>query len=191
MRSLVGCSPIWDREKPCDSPLPHYRTYGSRIRQFGRLRRIGTSVPPPPACLLSSRQQRFPPRKAPGVARGMPDCSSSTNTSPLFSSSWRGTVQAFGICLGGSASLVLRLLALPCLNSLTGLTPPMPSADCSPVFRAARSAPSSFPEHRGDLLGEDTPLSRPRRRIYNMPPAADGGLCGSCASPRRCGCGVL
>jgi hypothetical protein len=28
---------IWDREKPCGSPLPHHRTNGSRIRRFGRL----------------------------------------------------------------------------------------------------------------------------------------------------------
>ena len=151
-----------DREKPHGSPLPHHRTYGSRIRRFGRLSRFAwaTAYHYPSAVQperhLTPRQRRFHPSHKTCVP-GLAGCNTSVPwhaTSPLFQSPrgepFRPSVRG----VTAHAYRELRLSTLQCLTSVACLAPTTPSADFSTAFSARFQTPSfDPPKHRGDLPG--------------------------------------
>ena len=146
-------------------PLPHHRTYGSRIRRFGGLSQ-GEPSPQPehrfPAC-----QRRVHPRcraRSP-TPRRMPSHRSTSGNDPCppFGPS------AHPRC--GSAYLLPRLSALGCLTSVACAGPTMPSADFCGAVREDGSALSPLPGHPADLPRSAVIPSVHRRRMDQARPS--------------------
>ena len=165
------------------SPLPHHRTYGSRIRRFGRLSQ-GETSPQPERLSRHASREFIPEAKQRSTPRRMPSrCSTPGNDSrPPFRPS------AHPRC--GSAYRLPRLSALGCLTSFACAGPTIPSADFCGAVREDCSALSPC---------QDTPqISRGKlsyRRcidagLIKHSPAVDGGLHGrvparpDCTTPR-------
>ena len=146
------------------SPLPHHRTFGSRIRRFGRLSQGGVYTPT--GASSPARQCASPVGCIHSVR----------NDSSLTSS--RRTVRAFGPLHCG------RLLVRPC-GPLWCLCLPLLCPLLTSTGRSGRIAPPA-------VLGEDTPqISRGQlsdrpcigARFIKHRPVVDGGLC--CRVPAR------
>jgi hypothetical protein len=106
MVSPSGCGPMGIGRGLTASPLPHHRTYGSRIRRFGRFRQsdtlTGASAPGVPATNSSQR---------PSITRPLAGCHLAAppqTTTPLYRSglptSIRG-VESEEVEHGGPASV--------------------------------------------------------------------------------------
>jgi hypothetical protein len=105
------------------SPLPHHRTYGSRIRRFGRFSQSEPS--PQPEHWVPECQQPVHPRcraRSPAPRR-MP----SRRSTPGHHSYLPFRPSAHPRC--GLAYPLPRLSALGCLTSVACVVPNMPSAD--------------------------------------------------------------
>jgi hypothetical protein len=146
------------------SPLPHHRTYGSRLRRFGRLRQGEPSPQPEP--WVPECQRRVHPRcraRSP-TPRRRPSHRSTPGHSPS---------PPFGPSAhprGGSASRLPRLSAVGGLMSFACAGPTRPSADCCEVVREDGSALSPLPGHPAALPRSAVRPSVPRRRRYQARP---------------------
>jgi len=164
------------------SPLPHHRTYGSRIRRFGGCSQGDTY--PNRSLVSRCASGAFIPGARGLTPRRMRShrSTSGDDSSPPFGPS------AHPRC--GSAYLLPRLSALGCLTSVACAGPTMPSADFCGAVREDSSALSPC---------QDTPqISRGKlsyRRCIDAgfikhSPRVDGGLHGrvparpDCATPR-------
>jgi len=152
--------PIWDREKPCGSLLPHHRTNASPIRRFGRLSQTWKSALADsqfqPERALSSNQPRFHPSHQARArwTRRMPYRGSRTSHCPSLSIPLQGNRSGLRCSTLRLDLSVAPPFGLECLTSLACLTPTMPSADFSTVFSADYSTPSFDPlKHRRGFPG--------------------------------------
>ena len=146
------------------SPLPHHRTYGSRIRRFGGLG-PGESSPQPEPWVPECQQQVHPRCRARSPApRRMPSRRSTTGhaSCPPFRPSAHPR--------GGLASPLPRLSAVGCLTRLACGGPTMPSADFCEVVRGDGSPLSPPRGHHADLPRSAVIPSVHRRRIYKVRP---------------------
>ena len=144
---MAADKPRWnrDRKKPHGLPLPHHRTYGSRIRRFGRSSRLASWKAYHPAIQpelhLLPRQRRFIPaiRLAP---TGLAECNTAVPwqaTSPLFQSPLGAPFGPSVVSVAALAYPGLRLSTLQRLTSVTWL-PPVGSVSFAARRRAARRA---------------------------------------------------
>ncbi len=148
-------SPIGIGRGLAASPLPHHRTFGSRIRRFGGVSQ-GESSP--------QAEPRFPECQQPVHPRGR-----ARSPTPRRMPSRRSTA-------GHDSSPPFR-------PSARFRVPTMPSADCWGAVRADRSTLRPTPGHPTDLPRSAVIPSGHRRPIDQAPSVVDGGLC--CRVPAR------
>ena len=185
-------TPNRDRKEPHGPSLPHHRTYGSRIRRFGRLSRHAWNhyaqwtmrhhaCQPERHCM--PRRQRFHPSPracALGTRRMQYRQSLAFDFSSLSSSS-RGTVRAF--------------VGLSWLSAFT--LPTTPSADFCPALEASCPGLQSCcifrcPDTRQTSRGKTRNFPRVDAGFTKCIPAggypvsADGGLRGHVPARPRC-----
>jgi hypothetical protein len=161
-------------------PLPHHRTFGSRIRRFGGFSQGEPS--PQPEHWVPECQPRVHPRcraRSPAPRR-MPSRRSTTGnaSSPPFRPS------AHPRC--GLAYPLPRLSALGCLTSFACAGPTMPSADFCEVVRADCAARSPSKDTSPISRGQLSYLPCIDAGCIKHSPLVDGGLC--CCVPARPGC---
>ena len=127
------------------SPLPHHRTYGSRIRRFGRFSQGDTRTP------------------TGASSPGVPAARSSQRSSPAR------PLAGCHLAAPRQATTPLHRSGLP-----TFAGGPMPSADFCGAVRADCSALSPLPGHPADLPRSAVRPSVHRRRISKVRPSCGG-----------------